>query len=77
MHFDFFLLNVRSLRKHFDDLIIYMFAQKSDHICMLETWIDPETAESDDFEMDGKKFDHTSLGKGKDAVYFPSTLNKI
>ena len=34
IHFDFFALNVRSLPKHFDDLIIDMFAQKSDHICI-------------------------------------------
>ena len=70
MHFDFFVLNVRSLRKHFDDLIIDMFAQKSDHICMLETWIDPETVDPDDFVMDGRNFDHASLGKGKGCGIF-------
>ena len=70
MHFDFFVLNVRSLQKHFDDLIIDIFAQKSDHICMLETWIDPETVDPDDFVMDGRNFDHASHGKGKGCGIF-------
>ena len=60
IHFDFFALNVRSLPKHFDDLIIDMF----------ETWIDPETVDPDDFVMDGRNFDHASLGKGKGCGIF-------
>ena len=37
---------------------------------MLETWIDPETVDPDDFVMDGRNFDHASLGKGKGCGIF-------
>ena len=42
MKFSFFVLNVSSLSKHYVDLKDDMFAIRSDHVCIVETWIDPE-----------------------------------
>ena len=70
MSFDFFVLNVRSLSKHFADVNVDMFAQKSDHICLLETWIDPETVDVNDFQLPERTFDHASVGKGKGCCLF-------
>jgi hypothetical protein len=70
MSFDFFVLNVRSLSKHFADVNVDMFAQKSDHICLFETWIDPETVDVNDFQMPERNFDHASVGKGKGCCLF-------
>ena len=70
MSFDFFVLNIRSLSKHFADVNVDMFAQKSDHICLLETWIDPETVDVNDFVLPERTFDHASVGKGKGCCLF-------
>ena len=58
MHFRFFVLNVRSLSKHFDDLFNDIYALKSKHICLIETWINPIETNTSAFEVRGKNFDH-------------------
>ena len=76
MHFDFFVLNVRSLSKHLVDLKNDMYAQRSDHICVVESWIDPETHFIDDFTMSGRSFEQSSIGRGKGCgVYSKSSKN--
>ena len=65
MHFDFFILNIRSLSKHLIDLNHDMYAQKSDHICVVETWIDPDNVDITEFQMPGRQFDHASIRKGQ------------
>ena len=76
MSFDFFVLNIRSLSKHFADVNIDMFAQKSDHICLLETWIDPETVDVNDFVLPEILIMHQWV-KEKDVVSFLSIQNTV
>ena len=78
LHFSYFVLNVRSLSKHFDDLKNDIYAQQSSHICVVETWIDPTTADydyefDDPFEISGRSFDHASVGRGKGCAIFSDT----
>ena len=47
-----------------------MFALKSDHICLVETWIDPRETNTIEFEVGGRDFDHASIGKGKGVAIF-------
>ena len=68
LHFSFFVVNIRSLYKHFIDLERDIFAQRSKHICIVETWIEPETTV--DFQISGKSFHHASFGKGKGCAVF-------
>ena len=70
MGFCFFILNIRSLSKHFDDLFNDMFAIKAKHICLVETWIDPKVTNTSAFEVPGKNFDHASIGKGRSCAIF-------
>jgi hypothetical protein len=72
MHYSFFVLNIRSLSKHFNDIIHDMYATKSDHICLVETWLDPDQS----FQMAGRNFEHASFGKGKGCATFSSTSRK-
>ena len=70
MQFRFFVMNIRSLSKHLIDLKHDMYAQKSSHICVVETWIDPETFDDSEFQMPGKSFHHASKAKGKGCGIF-------
>ena len=56
MQFQMIMLNIRSLQKHFLDLNVDMYAQRSTHICVVETWIDPETWNGSEFTMPGRIF---------------------
>ena len=40
-HFSVFMLNIKSLPNKITDLKIDNHAQMSDHICIVETWLDP------------------------------------
>jgi hypothetical protein len=72
MHYSFFVLNIRSLSKHFMDICHDMYATKSDHICLVETWLDPDQS----FQMAGRNFEHASFGKWKGCATFSSTSRK-
>lgn len=63
IHFNFFVLNIRSWNKHCIDLANDIYASKSDHICVVETWINPEYDVSCNFQ--DRTFEHASLGIGK------------
>ena len=45
-HFSVFMLNVGSLKNKITDLESDPYAQMSDHICVVETWIDPNVDHS-------------------------------
>ena len=74
------IINIRSLSKHLEDLKLDIFADKSDHVCVTETWIDPKNFYYNDFDFDsllrGRTFDHTSIGKGKGVGIFSAYLTK-
>ena len=40
-HFCVFMVNIASLQNKLIDLTTDVFAQKSDHICTVETWLNP------------------------------------
>ena len=42
-HFAIFMLNIDSLQNKIIDLTNDIYAQVSDHICVVETWLDPKT----------------------------------
>ena len=70
IHFDYFVLNVSSLTKHFIDLKLDIYAQKSDNICVVETWLDTEEQNINRFQIPGKSFEHASFDKGKGCGIF-------
>ena len=51
-HFSVFMVNINSLPNKIIDLTNDVFAQVSDHICVCETWLDPNTNYS--FEIPGR-----------------------
>ena len=42
-HFDVFMINIASLQNKIVDLQKDFFAEVSDHICVVETWLDKKT----------------------------------
>ena len=40
-HFRIYMVNIRSLRNKIIDLEKDIYAQKADHVCVVETWINP------------------------------------
>ena len=77
LHFDYFVLNVSSLTKHFIDLKLDLHAQRSDNVCIVETWLDPSKHDISNFKIPEKIFEHASLAKGKGCgIFSPSCKNK-
>ena len=61
-------INVRSLRKHFDDIKLIPHI---DLFCLQETWLHPDEDISL-FEIEGLTLDTNSVGRGKGvATYYP------
>ena len=56
-------LNIRSLRKHYQDLILDFKAMAKDIICLQETWLHP--GEEEKFEIDGHESIFAACGEGK------------
>ena len=75
MKFNFFVLNIRSFSKHAKDICQDIYAKNSDHICLVETWIDPNYQKNEDHQLLGRQFTEASLGKGKGCTIF-STPSK-
>ena len=76
MEYSFFVLNVRSLAKHFFDVCQDMYAQRSDHICLVETWIQPEGNATDQLTMTNRSFEEASVGKGKGCCIYTQIPKK-
>ena len=77
MKFDFFVLNVRSFSKHVQDVYHDMYAQKSEHICLMETWIDPRDDENTDLNSLERPFKYASYGRGKGCAIFSNPTKVI
>ena len=73
MEFSFFVLNVSSLSKHYVDLKDDMFAIRSDHVCIVETWIDPDKENIARYNIPDRSFKHASYGKGKGCAIYSRT----
>ena len=76
MQFSIFLVNIRSLPKQFEDLLNDIYAKKSKHICLVETWINPKETNVCEFEVGGRDFDHASIGKGKGCAILSEILDE-
>ena len=64
-------LNVRSLRKHVEDVRTDPHLKHADVLCLLETWLTPEEEEENRYELEGYSSSFfLSQGRGKGmAVY--------
>ena len=72
-HFSIFMVNVASLANKIIDLTNDVYAQVSDHICVVETWLSPNTVSpntSYNIDIPGRNFNHVSIGKGKGCGIF-------
>ena len=71
-----FMVNIRSLKNK----IAYLtekdiYAPKADHICVVETWLDPK--EKIDFNVPGRTFGHASYGGKKGCGIFSLSKQKL
>ena len=67
-HFSIFMVNVNSLQNKITDLTKDLYAQMSDHICVVETWISPSV--NYNLDITGRAFQHASYGRGKGCGIF-------
>ena len=63
-------LNVRSLRKHCEDLWLDPVVQKSDIVCVQETWLEDHESEDDRYLPEGFRGLFCCQGRGKGIVIF-------
>ena len=63
-------LNVRSLRKHLTDLWLDPVLQKSDIVCVQETWLEEHESEDDRYIPEGFKGLFCCQGRGKGIAIF-------
>ena len=64
------LLNARSLRKHYVDIQQDPVLQKSDVICIQETWLEDQESEDDRYLPEGFKGFFCCQGRGKGLAIF-------
>ena len=63
-------LNVRSLKKHINDVRSDYVLRQSDIICLQETWLERGEEESNLFELEGYVSYFNSQGRGKGIVVY-------
>ena len=64
-------LNVRSLRKHVEDVRTDPHLKHADVLCLLETWLTPEEEEENRYELEGYSSSFfLSQGRGKGMAVF-------
>merc|ERR1712105_87155 len=63
-------VNIYILKKHFKDMKANTTIQKSDVICLQETWINPHHDDTDDLNLQNYSSHFTSIGKGKGIATF-------
>ena len=74
-HFSIFVMNIDSLQNKILDLTNDVYSQVSDHVCVVETWLEKDKEYG--FEIPGKTFENAPNGKGKGCGIFSSTSRKI
>ena len=55
--------------------MIYVYASKADHICIIETWLEPNNDKN--LNIPERTFSHASYGKGKGCVIFFLSTKKF
>ena len=63
-------LNVRSLRKHMEDVKTDHFMLMSDVICLQETWLEEEESEQTRYQLEGYRGHFNCQGRGKGLVTY-------
>ena len=63
-------LNARSMRKHYEDIQLDPVLQKSDIICIQETWLEEQESEDDRYLPEGFKGFFCCQGRGKGLAIF-------
>ena len=63
-------LNIRSLDKNFQTLVVEQRNFSSNIICLQETWVVPEQAKEEQYQLEGMQFTNNSIGKGKGVAGF-------
>ena len=69
------MVNIASLQNKVINLTNDIYAQSSDHICIVETWLKPNI--NYNFEITGRTFDHVPVGKGKGCGIFSLQSEKL
>ena len=62
------MINIASLQNKIIDLSKDVYAQVSDHLCVVETWLQQNTDYQ--FNLPEKTFDHVPYGRGKGCGIF-------
>ena len=63
-------LNVRSLRKHLEDVQTDSHLMQADLLCLLETWLTPDDETQERYQLDGYNSFFLSQGRGKGIVVY-------
>ena len=63
-------LNVRSLRKHMEDVRTDHFLKMSDIICLQETWLEEEESDQNRYQLEGYKSFFNCQGRGKGVATY-------
>ena len=63
-------LNVRSLRKHVEDVRTDPYLMQADLLCLLETWLTPDDEDQERYKLDGFNSFFLSQGRGKGIVVY-------
>ena len=74
-HFCVFMVNIQSLQNKIIELENDIYAPKADHICVVETWLEPNY--NGKLEIPNRTFTHASIGRGKGCGMFSLTNRKI
>ena len=55
--------------------MIYVYASKADHICIIETWLEPNNDKN--LNIPERTFSHASYGRGKGCGIFSLSTRKV
>ena len=72
---DLFYINIRSFKKHEEDLMVDLCAKRATYLCLVETWIKPDTNAVSPFQ--DKSLHHASYGDGKGCCVIVPKTNEL
>ena len=75
--YDFYFVNIRSLRKHHEDIVKNVNAQNSKMICLVETWMHTDEENSGLIDIPSREKHLSSAGKGKGCCIYYNNETKI
>ena len=75
--YDFYFVNIRSLRKHHEDIVKNVNAQNSKMICLVETWMHTDEENSGLIDIPSREKHFSSAGKGKGCCIYYNNETKM